>query len=376
MTDVPVAAGGYAQLLPIYLQEGMVVTGGTVSQHPWGSPAQMGVVGHDSTDPSRKLLVVAQEWPVHWLRSVDGIKQPELEWLHVQAFRNHCVIVTRQQPFTNVRGGADPPDVVVDVGDREVGMECMRLTISERQQAQARFRALRTHVMKVQPECFSALVGYVVYVWFTASDSGIDLPHRRGDDEAAEELVQALADYRPVPDALWQPSGEMPQQGPDLHQHETGAGATFYSAPLAGAAPASPLFVCAGFELALAYTTVHDADEEWQTLRAKIAEKDRDGNDWLLISAGAPDNHGTCYAVEETLADFLLDNPPVDDLHLTHLKGVTIHFWSTGKAVDLYPLIAPRFGPIFQGLAPTHYSLCPVPTSVPEGRDAGDGATT
>ena len=237
----------------------------------------------------------------------------------------------------------------------------MRLTIRKRQQAQALFRAVRTQVMKIRPECFSALVGYVVYMWFNESDSGIALPHRRSDDEAVAELVQALADYRPVADALWQPTGELPQQGPDLHQHETQAGATFYCAPLLGAGPASPLFVCAGFELALAYTTTHYADEEWQMLRAKIAEKDREGNDWLLISAGAPDNHGTCYAVEETLADFLMQNPPLDDLDLTHLRGVTIHLWSTGKAVDLYPAVAPRFGPIFQGLAPTHYSMVQAP---------------
>jgi hypothetical protein len=138
--------------------------------------------------------------------------------------------------------------------------------------------------------------------------------------------------------------------------HKTTAGASFYCTPIVAAAPATVLFTIAGFEVGFAFTTMHEAEAEWVALSKRVAAKDRPGSDWLLISAGAPDQRGNLHPAEEALADLLLANPRKIK-SLTHLKRVTIHSWSAGKAADIWPEVRPVFGPIYQNTVPSSQPL-------------------
>lgn len=330
---------------------GMTCTAMSAAFLPWGSPSYMAMVGHDPDDVGRVLLEIAYEWPSNWLRTTSALGQFDLEWLHVQRFRSDHILGKGFQPFIEVGPGADPPDVVVRGEGGRIGLECTRLAVAARQSAHGLFRAVRQRVAAVPPEHFAALAGHVVYMWFR-QESTLTLPFRKSDEEAAIELVQALADYRPDTATLWVPGDNaMPDPAPVLPLHETSAGATFYCVPLVGSVPDSWLFNVAGFELGLAYTSRHSALDEAARLAKRISEKDRAGSEWLLISAGAPDKLGATYPAEEALAQFLITH---GDLHVEpeNLKRVTMHFWSTGRAVDLWPETKELFGPLYQGGVP------------------------
>lgn len=77
---------------------------------------------------------------------------------------------------------------------------------------------------------------------------------------------------------------------------------TFYTVPLLGGAPASELFAMTGIAVGLAFQSDHTATDEWANLRQQIKRKDKAANDRLLITVGAPDQMGRCFAGEELLA--------------------------------------------------------------------------
>lgn len=126
----------------------------------------------------------------------------------------------------------------------------------------------------------------------------------------------------------------------------------FMSIPLLGGAPASALFAMTGLSVGLAFQSDHVASQEWANLRKIIKRKDEPANDRLLISAGAPDAMGRCFAAEEILAHFMLENP--EGISANHLASVILHFWSTGQAfelmgsepVELWPAVYQGFNPM------------------------------
>lgn len=350
--------GGYLHLLPMELMANMTVVSCEASMLPWGSPSYVGVTGTDPAgDP---MMVIAYECPGPWLRTFEAISQFELEWMHVHRFRSDFMFATGLHPFHRVRQGDDPPDVLVDNADRTLGLECTRLAIERRQASHGLFQNVRARVASIPPEQFASLRGQVVYLWFNDEDSALSQPFRKGDDAAAQTLVEALIDYTPDPDQLWVgATGPLPTN-PEPKLARTDAGAAFYCVPMVGAVPDSPLFATAGFELQFAYSTSHTPRDEWALLSVRIQAKDRPGSDWLLISAGAPDNRGVTYPGEEALARFLRDNPiPSDELRLQNLKRVTLHLWSTGEAFDIWPEAQPLFGPLFTSVEPAHRALPP-----------------
>lgn len=355
------SAGGFLHLFPMELQEGMTgVSIEATATLPWGSPSYMGMRGSDPGGDA--MLVIAYESPSSWLRTIDAIPQHEVEWMHVHRFRSDFMLATGLHPFHSVRQGDDPPDILVDNADGTLGLECTRLAMPARQPSHGLFRNVRARVASVAPEHFASLRGQVVYLWFNDDDSALSPPFRKGDDEAAQKLVEALVAYKPDPDKLWVDApGEMPTN-PKPKFARTDAGAAFYCVPMVGAVPDSPLFATAGFELQFAYSTVHTLHDEWAHLSARIHSKDRPGSDWLLISVGAPDNRGVTYPGEEALARFLRDHPIASDqLRLQHLKQVTLHLWSTGEAFDIWPQPQTLFGPLFDGALPAHRHLPQLP---------------
>jgi hypothetical protein len=344
-------------LLPIQLQQNMVVESTIASMLPWQTPGLLALSGSASPDSGNSILAICYEWPTSWMRTVQDIDQFQLEWLHLQRFRTDHILATGSAPFFDVAKGGDPPDAVVTTEHGTLGVECTGLTIGARRGAHGLFRNIRQALASQPPALFGALGGHMVYMWFNESDSVLTRPYRRSDTEAANELVEALVRYHPQPEQLWVPGGTgPPEQAPDLKMYKTTAGASFYCAPIVACAPETVLFTVAGFEVGFAYTTMHEAEAEWNTLSKRVTDKDRPESDWLLISAGAPDQRGNMHPAEEALADFLLANPR-ELVSLTHLQRVTIHSWSTGRAVDIWPEVKPVFGPLYQGIMPSNQPL-------------------
>jgi hypothetical protein len=344
------------------MEAGMVVEAISSVTLPWGAPSYMACLGHDPDGAVRRpRLDIGYEWPINWLRALEPLDDLALEWLHIQRFRTDHAIATGSHAFTQVGEGSDPPDAVVDIAGTKVGLECTRLTIPERLGVHGLFRTVRQRLATFDPENFAALAGHFVYMWFNDADSVLVRPYRKTDEQEALELIQALASYQPEPVAMWVPDGAVPEQAPELPMHRTDAGASFYSIPFAFSCPDTVLFSYAGFELGCAYTTHHHADDELHRISAMIDKKDRPENDWLLISVGAPDKLGYIYPAEEPLAEFVLQHGVVD-VSPRHLERVIMHFWSTGRAVELWPQRRELFGPLYTGVA---VGSRPIPSAGP-----------
>ena len=348
---------GLFQMLPFFIPKGMACESLTQAFLPWHAPSILALSGHAEGKPSERVMVISTEYPIPWIRSAQRISQEEQESLHVHRFRTDHILGTQTVPFVGISKGNDPPDVVVTDESGQIGLECMTFSLAQRRRAQGLFKNVRKSVM-ANPDSFFALAGHVVHMWFKDGDTILTRPHTQNDARAAENLARALAEYRPDNTELLRPRSELPQQAPELNFETTTNGATFYSVPIAGAAPTSPLFTLAGFELSMSFNSFHSESDEWHALRARIKRKDRPGNDWLLISSGAVDQSGEIHPAEDVLADFLLRSPqPVGPLE--HIKRVTVHMWSTGQAVDIWPEYRPLFGPIYLGATPMSQAINP-----------------
>jgi hypothetical protein len=127
---------------------------------------------------------------------------------------------------------------------------------------------------------------------------------------------------------------------------------------MANAVPTTPLYTATGIEVGFAYTTLHQRSDAWARVQKLVDDHDQPSVDWLLLSAGAPNQHGTRFLSEEALAHFLIDEPQTLS-EPDHIRRVTLHIWSEGLAVDLYPTLSPVFGPLYQGFVAPNQPLAP-----------------
>lgn len=363
---MPDPQGGYLQMLPVFLPEGMTVTGATVSLLPWTSPAYYGLVG-TSQSPPEPVIVVSYEWPFSWLRTVDEIPKFQLELLHIRRFSSDQALATGTHAFSNIQPGGDPPDSTVTTDQGVFGVECTSLTVQNLRGVHSLFRTLRRRVLEQEPSAFTKLAGNMIYVWFQEPGKpGLARPFRQSDDQAATMLLQELADYQPKPHQIWVPGGNPPQQAPPLPLTTTPQGASFYAVPLIGNAPSSMLFTFAGFELGVAYTSFLTVSAVRAEVQRLVSDHDKPGVDVLLITSGAPDRRGDIYPAEEAVASFMRDNQTSLALAPKHVKRIWLYSWMTGHANELYPNPSVLFGPLYQSLAPAHHPLIstqPVATS-------------
>jgi hypothetical protein len=348
--------GGYFQALPFYLDRACHIDRVILSTLPWGAPGIWGAVGSVTEPEKESALVVAYEWPVPWLRTTQPLGKPQIELLHLQRFRTDQALATGTLPFQDVAEGADPPDFQLRTPDAVVGLDCSAITMEDRRQAVALFMEVRRRLLEVPHPRLAHLIGFTVYLWFNQG-VGLGKPFRRQDEAAADELVEALAGYKPDASKLWV-GGEsgLPDPAPDMGISRTESGASFYAVPFTNATPSTVLESYTGFELGLAYTTTQTASAAWAEVQRLASGHDREGVDWLLLSAGAPNRYGQLFASEELLADFITDNPqPLKKPD--HIQRVLLHSWGTGRAIQLHPDLAELWGPLYQGVALPHQPL-------------------
>ncbi len=280
---------GLLHMLPIPLKAGMQVEATVAALLPWASPSLLGLVGRAAS--GEPLLIIGYEWPIPWARVTTSLTKRELEWVQLERFRTDYVFALHALPFGQVSDGLDPPDFVAATESGPQGFECTSFVIPERREALNLFGRIRAALVGRPQTDLNHLRGFIIYLWF-GPPGAIDRPFRRSDDQAADELVRALLEYRPDPDRMKVAAPPFPERAPDPGAVTTASGASFYAIPLTLAAPGTMLFALQGFELGLAFSTEHTAEHAWEELARLIAGHDRPGVDWLLISVGAPNRLG------------------------------------------------------------------------------------
>lgn len=363
----------FMTLLPMRLDQAMMLAHPVTVRSPWGAPLLMGYMGTDSA--GEPILVLVNEAPVNFLRPTQPLDEPDkwqLESMHLQRASVDSRLTTGSDLFHAIEKGGNPPDAIVHIGDQRLGWEHTTFSIEARRLAHDLFMRVRARVAFQQRHRVSHLTGHVVYMWFGTEGRGTGLPYRSNDDAAVDQLVEALVGYQPDPAhyRVEMPGGPPAQLPAGFDAVDAPGDVSFFCTPFLDAVPTSPLFTMTGLEVGLAFQSVHAAHAEWAKLRAAVRRKDRVGNNALLIFAGAPDRFGNQYPAEEVLAEFLLAHP--ESIESNHLSAVILHFWSTGRAVNILGKAPQEAWPsIYQGVVPT----CQPFRISPDGR-AGDSPDT
>jgi hypothetical protein len=319
-------------LLPLHLDTGWLMENFLFAMLPWGCPSLLGIAGATAGGPT---FVVCYESPVSRAEGPGLIDKESLERLHLDRYQTD-VVVAGGTPYARATRGADPPDFsVTDVAGATFGLECTQLTLSRRRLATAAFDVIRQAIAQEPRSRFLHLAGWHLYMWFR-SDAAIalGLPPRPADRPAIEAILAALDAYRPGHDVPL--ATELPDSMPAITFAGTTDGARFYAVPMINALPLSLFFAATGFELGLAYSTTHTAQDGWDEIMRLVADHDRPGVDHLLVSVGAPNSKGMSYLAECFLLDFMLAQPHV----LTppvHIRRISVHSWPSGSIVELLP---------------------------------------
>jgi hypothetical protein len=345
--------GVVMHLLPVYIREAFLVDSMIVSLLPWGAPGFSGFRGHYEAMPDQSVALINYEWPVPEIPVTMPLATSELEDIHLRRIQTDHLLATGELAYARVVRGEDPPDYRAVSGGTEIGLELSQLSLESRRGALALFERIRRSVGAAGRDGFSRLSGCLVYMWFGDEQDPVGLPHRAADSEAIEAVVDALAEYSPDPGRMLVEPGPLPERAPDPQVSTTAFAATFYAVPMANAVPMSPFFEANGFELALGFATDHSSASGWLELGRVVAKHDQAGVDHLLITVGAPDSLGRSSLAETVQLDLMLTDPmPLQGVR--NLQRVSLHRWDTGRILDVWPTLAERSGPIFQGAVVAH----------------------
>jgi hypothetical protein len=127
-----------------------------------------------------------------------------LEWAHVQRFASDWRSATGSEAFAAIESNTeDPLDFqAILPGGQRAGVELAAFAIEERRAAQALFRNLQVKLLYQQRHRTGHLTGCTVIIWYGKDQNPNSRPHKKTDDAAADEIIEALVAYRPDVDAL------------------------------------------------------------------------------------------------------------------------------------------------------------------------------
>lgn len=80
----------------------MNVSSASAAMLPWFSPAYYGLLGHSPREPA---LVVAYEWPIPWIATVEDLPKVQRELLCLKALQRRPAVGCRDSRF---RGSGVP----------------------------------------------------------------------------------------------------------------------------------------------------------------------------------------------------------------------------------------------------------------------------
>lgn len=222
-------------------------------------------------------------------------------------------------PLTAKPGG-DPPDRLISCGDRTWGAELTELTIEDVRGDLARVRMFGRQFqqrLRGQPK-FAHLRGRVVML-----NKRHEEPLPRDVSELVGELETALAEDRGVFAESDVTSGEL--KG-------------CYDA----CGPFMVLVNAAGEDGEIQVTAATHSEvmreDALQAFERRVMEKDRSGNDLVIVTCGLPDKQGyVCpydHAIYLTLCDVIAEGGKLLSRIPTHIRGGLVHLWDNNMMIS------------------------------------------
>lgn len=304
---------------------------------PWGSIGGMAARGVLTGHPSAQHLALGYEWPVPVLGFDEPVTKERLEALHLSRYCTDRLVASGSLPYRAIERGGHvmraPDFTAVDTVGKTMNIDCVQYAIAKRRHVVASFEKIKRTVLDVPRERFARLRGSNVYMWFEDKSS---LPHRTTDHRAIDEIIEALAAIEPDFTHFRQPYANPPAVAPDFGIVRTSYGAAMYAAPMRFAFPATTFFLRTGFEMGVGYTTDHDAESEFATIKKLIDDHDKPEIDDLIISVAAPNRSGLAFNSEDLCVSFAID---IADTGVApvHLSCIHVHSWYTGRIIELWP---------------------------------------
>ncbi|QMS88716.1 hypothetical protein HUN01_14330 [Nostoc edaphicum CCNP1411] len=327
---------GLFQAYPIYIDKGLAATGMFLQLAPWGSATITGLRGK-SIEDSVDQIIINYEWPIPLLHLDKQLSKEEQENLHLQRFLTDYSLATGKIEYTHIQLGNNPPDFSCNFKGVTVSLDCVQFTVSRRREVNALFENIRRKILDRPREKFLNLRGYLVYTWFGFGNSNSNnYPHRANDTEGIDQIIEMLGTVNVNPVCLQIPGGKLPSQAPNLGLVNTEKGCIFYVVPMSNGVPSTRFFQFTGFEIGLAYTSVHNREEGWAELHRLVKKHDKQEIEHLLITVGGPNKHGLVFPSDEILINFMLEGAK-PKIETEYLEVVFIHLWSTGTIIKLVP---------------------------------------
>lgn len=224
----------------------------------------------------------------------------------------------------------DPPDIRVTLGASSFGVELVQYVSGDRREIVSNTDRLRGVISKMARFKLSHLRNQLVLVGFgtpkglpprdLAPDDFDDLMKQLGGKQTKAVAYSDRADLR---DGYMVKITNVPRGNESIG---------LFPLPTA---PRSPIGKTHGFDVAVSHSLFKPRRDVERELATLINEKDKPGNDVLLISAGAP-SFGSCLISDEHLVapqmlEFMTFPRP------KHLKHVLLHRWTNRDVYELTP---------------------------------------
>jgi hypothetical protein len=215
--------------------------------------------------------------------------------------------------------GGDPPDRVLSVGDKTFGLELTAFTLEDLRGRLARVRLVERALSELLlgGARWAHLSGRVVHI------SDVESPFSGNADEAAVEIAETLLE-----DKGFQGQDVDPEDGfPEVWVSDRGfygKVADFTVNVMAGPV-GSPVEVVAASQANLLVSDVQEL------LASRIAEKDRAGNDILLMTTGLVDSAGYVCPADMWLFQMVVALDLLTAVRADYLQQVVLHDWATGR---------------------------------------------
>jgi len=326
---------------------------------PWGGAAIMGMQGILAGPISLPFILIANESPFTYNFTFKAISKKEKERLHVAKYINDYTNTTGTIIYTGITEGGEPPDFTATFKETQVGLDCTQFTIASRRTANGLFENLRNTILQGERKDFLPLKNSIVYMFF-GKEGKIALPLRKDKHSELKEVLNALKNYKVDASSITFPYGSTKPM-PDsfrIPYSYTQYGCTFYAVPMIGATPSSYFYTSVGFELGLAYNTTHFLSDIVSEVERIVIKHDKPAVNHLLITVGGPNEKGIGFFSEEALMEFALAQP-FSMQRLSYIKQIHVHFWSTGRIVQLLPTIQNISQGVSIGFSPAYYQNIP-----------------
>lgn len=281
-------------------------------------------------DPSNdRVFLVASETPI---RLAPPLDQRRLEEVHLTSYAEAHLRFAGDKPIAEYLAVEDdPPDFMVktEPGGHALGLECVSFTGYERRRRYARFRAVERALL-AHPEGrrgFTHIENRVALLGFPDG-----MPPWSETDPVTQEVVEALAVITPDPahDVV------VGRRARVVWPRELPSGVRVDLPRITGRHSPSEFHQHMGFELALMESHEWQSSQVRKQLDELVRRKDRDGNDWVLVTAGGPGGDGYALPGDDLRGQVAVRSfGPLSDLE--HISRVIVHCCISSEAWEVYP---------------------------------------